>query len=146
MVPRHPPPLAVLPSYRLADLHSLGGVEPAQEGAQAIAAWVADDILGATFFDDDAVIHEDDAVRRLAREHHLVGDDDHRYAVACGKVLHHREHFPHQLGVERRGDLVEEHHLWFHSQSARDGHPLLLTTGELRRIDVGLVAESDTRE
>ena len=85
MVPQHPPPLAVLPSYRLAVSRCLGGVEPAEEGAQAIATRVADNVLRGTFFDDDAAIHEDDAVGRLAREHHLVGDDDHRHAVAAAR-------------------------------------------------------------
>ena len=33
---------------------------------------------------------------------------------------------PTKLGVERRRDLVEEHHVRLHHQRPRDRHPLLL--------------------
>jgi hypothetical protein len=35
-----------------------------------------------------------------------------------------------QLGIERRGRLVEEHQLGLHRQGAGDRHPLLLASGE----------------
>ena len=37
---------------------------------------------GGPGLDDDAVVHEHDVVRDLAREAHLVRDDDHRHPVA----------------------------------------------------------------
>ena len=40
----------------------------------------------------------------------LVGDDDHRHAVA-GQLAHRVEHVADELGVERRGRLVEQHQL-----------------------------------
>ena len=78
-------------------------------------------------------------VADLAREAHLVGDDDHRHAVA-GEAAHHVEHLADQLGVERRGRLVEEHQLRLHRQRAGDRDALLLAAGELRRVGVDLVA------
>ena len=91
------------------------------------------------------LVHEDDAVGDVAGEAHLVGDDDHRHA-ALGELLHDVEHAAHELGVERRGDLVEEHHVRVHRQRAGDGHALLLAAGELRREVVDAVAEAHLRQ
>ena len=44
---------------------------------------------------------------------------------------------PH-LGVERRQRLVQEQHLRLDRQRAGQCHPLLLTTGHLVRVPVGL--------
>ncbi len=43
------------------------------------------------------------------------------------------EHLADQLGVERRGRLVEQHQLRLHRQRAGDRDALLLAAGELRR-------------
>ena len=48
-------------------------------------------------------------------------------------VLEHLEHLAGQFGVERRGDLVEQHQLGLHGERARDGDALLLAARELRR-------------
>src|SRR5690242_10266386 len=57
--------------------------------------------------DDAALVHEGDLVGHLAREPHLMGDDDHRHA-APAEVGHKVEHAFDQFGVERAGHLVEE--------------------------------------
>ena len=103
---------------------------------------VVEDLGRRPLLDDDAAVHEDDARRDVAREAHLVGDDEHRHA-ALGEVLHDVEDAAHELGVERRGDLVEEHHVRVHRERARDGDALLLAAGELRREVVHPVAEAD---
>ena len=51
-----------------------------------------------------------------------------------------------QLGVERRGDLVEEQDLGPHRQRPGDRHPLLLTAGELSRVGRHLRFEPDPRQ
>src|SRR5919112_2055346 len=79
------------------------------------------------------------ATGRPAGEAHLVGDDDHGHAVA-GERGHHVEDLVDHLRVERRGGLVEEHHLGVHRQRAGDGDPLLLAAGQLGRVLVGLAA------
>ena len=84
-------------------------------------------------------------VGRGAGEAHLVGDDDHRHAP-LGEVDHDVEDLLDHLGVERRGRLVEEHHLGLHGQRAGDGDALLLAAGELGGVLLGLVADADPVE
>ena len=64
-------------------------------------------------------------------------DDDHRRAVV-GQLAHHGQHLVGELGIERRGRLVEQHHLRLHRQRARDRDALLLAAGQSRRILAGL--------
>ena len=66
----------------------------------------------------------------------------HRHAFLC-ELLHDGQHLSHQLGVERRGRLIEEHDLRLHREGAGDGHTLLLSAGELGRIGIRLVTEAD---
>ena len=83
--------------------------------------------------DDLPLVHEDHAIADLAGELHLVGDDHHRHALAR-ELAHDEQHLPDELGIERRGDLVEEHHVRLHHQRPRDRHPLLLAARELMRV------------
>ena len=53
---------------------------------------------------------------------------------------------PTSSGSSADGRLVEEHQLRVHRQRPGDGHPLLLATGELRRVGRRLVAEADLLE
>ena len=69
-----------------------------------------------------------------------MGDDDHRHAVA-GQRDHDVQDLVDHLGVERRGRLVEEHHLRVHRQGPRDGDPLLLTARELGGVLVRLLPD-----
>ena len=63
-----------------------------------------------------------------------------------GELAHRVEHLADQLGVERRGRLVEQHQLRLHGQRAGDRHALLLAAGKRDRIGVALVAEADAVE
>ena len=99
-------------------------------------------VVRRPLLDDDALIHEDHAVGDLAREAHLVGDHDHGGAL-LGEIAHHTEDLTHQLGVERRRGLIEEHQFRLHRQGTRDGDTLLLPAGELRRIIPGPIGEAD---
>ena len=65
---------------------------------------------------------------------------------SCGQPAHDVEHLADQLGVERRGRLVEEHQLRVHRQRPGDRHALLLAAGELVRVVVHPVAEADPIE
>ena len=100
---------------------------------------------GRALLDDPALVDEDDPVADLAREAHLVGDDDHRHPVA-GEVAHHVEHLADHLRVERRGRLVEEHQLRLDRERAGDRDPLLLAAGEVGRVGVGLLGDPDPLE
>ena len=75
----------------------------------------------------------------------LVRDDHHRPAFG-GQVLDHAQHVADELGVERRGGLVEQHQLGLQRQRAGDPDPLLLTAGELVRVLIGLLRQPDLRQ
>ncbi len=71
---------------------------------------------------------------------HLVGDHDHRHAAA-GKVHHDVEDLVDHFRVQRGGRLVEQHDLRVHGQRPGDRDALLLATGQLSRVLVGLIAD-----
>ena len=54
-----------------------------------------------TFFFDHSLMQEDDAVRDVAGETHLVSDDQHG-AAFFGECPHDPQNFPDQLRIERR--------------------------------------------
>ena len=59
-----------------------GGVEHAREEPPGpLVSGTSDHPLGVPLLDDGTVVHEHDAVGDLAREAHLVRDDDHRHPV-----------------------------------------------------------------
>ena len=100
---------------------------------------------GHALLDDPALVHEDEPVADLARELHLVRDDEHRHPVT-GQIAHHDQHLADELRIERGGDLVEEHHVRLHHQRPRDRDPLLLAAGELVRMLAGLLRQPDLLE
>src|SRR5215211_4797053 len=116
-----------------------------QEVLGPVRLGVGEEGLRVGRLDDPAAVHEDHPVGRLAGEAHLVGDDDHRHAVAR-QADHDVEDLADHLGVEGRGGLVEEHHLRLHGQGAGDRDPLLLTTRELSGVLVGLGGHADPLE
>jgi hypothetical protein len=100
------------------------------EGARARALRVAEDLLRRAFLVNQALVHVEHAIGDIAGEVHLVGDDDHRHALAC-KAPDHRQHLAHHRGIERRGGLVEEDHLRLHREAAGNRHALLLAARQL---------------
>ncbi len=77
------------------------------------------------FVDDAAFVDESDAAGDMGGEAHFVGDDEHRHAFGR-EALHHLQDFADQLGIERRGWLIEQHEAGLHRQRPRDGDALLL--------------------
>ena len=82
--------------------------------------------------DDQAVVHEHHAIGGGAGEAHLVADHDHGHA-ALAQAAHDRQHRTDQLGIERRGRLVEQHDPRLERDRAGDGDPLLLAARQLGR-------------
>ena len=70
-----------------------------------------------------------------------MGDHHHRHA-AFRQLAHRIQHLLHPLRIQGTGGLIEQHHLRIQGQSPGDRHPLLLTTAELRRVLVGLLANA----
>ena len=60
-----------------------------------------------------------------------------------GELLHHQVDLFDKFGVQRRGRLVEQHHLGLHRQRPRDGDALLLSARQARRVLVDLFGKSD---
>src|SRR5687768_5598661 len=65
------------PSIERSVVEDLG-----EEVLGAVRGRVVEEGVGIGGLDDPAAVHEDHPVGRLAREAHLVRDDDHRHAVA----------------------------------------------------------------
>ena len=112
----------------------------AKEPARPLLPRIREDVCRPPLFDDAALVHEDEVVADIACELHLVRDDDHRHP-ALGEVAHHDQHLADELRVERRRDLVEEHHVRLHHQRPRDRDALLLAPRELVRVAVRLLLE-----
>ena len=68
-------------------------------------------------------------------------DQNHGHAVA-GELLDSLQDFASELGIERRGDLVEQHDLGLHRQRTGNGCALLLTAGHLLRVGGRLVLQA----
>ena len=82
--------------------------------------------------DDAAVLDADDAVGQL-RDLLVVGDHHHRLAEALAGDLHQSQNILAGLGIEVSRGLVRQHDGRLGSKRPGDGHPLLLTAGELVR-------------
>ena len=66
--------------------------------------------------------------------------------ISAGQVPDHRQDLADELGVQRRGRLVEEDHTGPQGQRPGDRDPLLLAPGELARVGAGLVGQPDAGE
>src|SRR6266536_5301956 len=130
-------------SLRLEDhepaLIQLGPAAPANEigradeiGDEGIARQVIDLGRRADLL-DDAVAHHDDAVGDGQRRLEVVGHVDGRDAELPLQLLQLDPHLRPELGVEIGQRLVEEEHGGREDEGAREGNPLLLAAGELRR-------------
>src|SRR3954468_13190444 len=106
---------------------------------------VGEDLMWRTFLQDQPVVEEADPARDVPREAHLVRCDQHRHA-ALGELADHVQPLGHQLRVERRGDLVEQHQLRPHRERADDRDPLLLATRESVGVLVAAALEPEARE
>ena len=100
---------------------------------------------GPTALDDHAVGQEADLVGDLGREAHLVGRDHHGHAVLA-QVADDGEHLVDEHGVERRGDLVEQHEPRRDGERAHDRDALLLAAGEPVGDTARLVGEREPVE
>ncbi len=103
--------------------------------------WHLEKICRRGRLDDGAGMHEGYPVGDLAREIHLVADDDHRHALV-GELVHDVEHFLHHFRIERRGRFVEQHERRLHGERTVNGDTLLLAAGEEIRKRVGLVRQA----
>ena len=90
-------------------------------------------------------VEEADLVGDLARERHLVRRDDHRHP-GLRQLADEVQDLCDELRVERARDLVEQHQLRLHRQSAHDRDALLLAAREPVGELVRLVEQADPTE
>src|SRR5450759_4318618 len=114
----------------------------AQKTLCTLLLWMLEYFRRSSGLNDEALIHEDDAVRDFLRKTHLMCDDNHRHAFAC-KSDHHVEDLMDQLHVNGGRRLVEQHELRVHGKRTRYGHALLLTATHLTRLVIGAMRQTD---
>ena len=105
---------------------------------------IAEDIADLAFLDHAAVFEDCHAVADLLHHAHLVGDyddGDPHFLVDLADQLQDRVG---GLRVQRAGGFIAQQHLRIRRQRPRDGDALLLAAGQLRRIGIGLVRQSDS--
>ena len=71
---------------------------------------------------------------------------EHHRQAAAGELADDAEDLADELGVERRGDLVEQQHLGVDHQGPHDGGALVLPAAHPVGVLVGLVAEPEPGE
>jgi hypothetical protein len=103
---------------------------------------IVDDLGRRAPLDHLAGVHEDHSVGDFTREADLVRHDNHRHA-GVGEAANDREHLPDELGIERRGRLVEQHQARPNGERASYRNPLLLTAGKTMRQVVGMPEQTD---
>src|SRR5258708_12713058 len=68
----------------------------------------AENSRGRPLVADETILYENHAMRRLAREAHLVAHHHHGHPGGL-RVPHHGEHASNQFRVHPRGGLVKHH-------------------------------------
>ena len=130
--------------HRLGDLTGLrqAGLRRRRQGVGGLGGGAGRPVAGVG--NDVAVVQLDDAVR-VGGHFRVVGDQDHRVAPVgqAGQVGHHRLA---ALAVEGAGGLVGEDHAAAVHQCPGDGHPLLLTAGQLVGPMVEALAQTQIGE
>jgi hypothetical protein len=81
-----------------------------------------------------------------ARDCRVMGDDHRGGAELLVDARERRQHEPARVEVERAGRLIAEQNVGRLHDGTRDGNPLLLAAGELRRKVVQPLRESDQRQ
>ena len=90
-------------------------------------------------------MQDDDVIRELLGDPHLVRDENQRLATLSERSTDREErHSP--LRVERARGLIEKERSGIHGKRSRDGDALLLSTAHLPRIRVRPVGEPNLVE
>ena len=103
-------------------------------------------MLRGAGLDDPSVFHKDDPVRYLSCEAHLVGNDDHRDVLFLRELHHDVEYVLNRFRIQCTGRLIEQDDRGLAAECPRNRDSLLLSAGQGRRINTGLIPESDDIE
>ena len=91
-------------------------------------------LLDRPGLDDPAAVHHAHAVRDLAHDGQIVGDEQQRHPEPLLEVLQQLQDLRLDGDVERGGRLVGDQQVGLVRERHRDHHPLALAAGELVRI------------
>src|SRR4029453_13811639 len=92
---------------------------------------------------DHAPVAERDDFVCQRREFRIVRDEDERAAPLAVAGNEQSDPPPSRRAVEITGGVVGQHDRGVVGERPRDGHPLLLAAGELRRIVMSSIGQSD---
>ncbi len=93
-----------------------------------------ENLLDGAVLDDLAVLHHADALRDLAHDAEIVGDEQKRHVQPRLDVLQERDDLRLHGDVERGGRLVGDQQIGLVGERHGDHHALALAAGELMRI------------
>ena len=104
------------------------------------------DVVYGPLFHDLTLVHHEHAVADRIAEIQVVGDEQVAQIQFVSQVEQQLQDLPLDGHVQRRDRLVRHDEAGSLDEGCRDGHPLLLTAGQLVRL-VGdqLVIQSDSR-
>ena len=112
-------------------------VDRADEGHDELVRGVLVEVARLAGLLDLALVHEDDPVGDVHRLLLVVRDQHGRHVDVVVQAAQPGAELLADAGVERAERLVQQQHLGLDGQSARQGHPLALPAGELRRVPLG---------
>ena len=99
-------------------------------------------VADAAFLHHPAAVQNGHVAADVLHHAHLVGDDDDGDAHFGVDIADQLQDGVGGLGVQRAGGLVAQQHLGVAGESSRDGHSLLLSAGQLRRVGVRLIRQA----
>ena len=94
----------------------------------------SEDALDRALLDNLALLHDANAVGKLAHDAEVVGDEQHRHAEPRLRVLEQFQDLRLHGDVERGGRFVGDQEVRLVRQRHGDHHALALAAGELVRI------------
>ena len=95
-----------------------------------------EDVVGGAGFQQLAVTHHADAVREVAHDAQVVGDEQDRHAVALLQRLEQPQDLRLHRDIQRGGRLIGDQQVRLAGQRDGDHHALTLATGQLMGIAV----------
>src|SRR3546814_665725 len=102
-------------AFALARASSAFGVdETLEEFLGTLFAWRREHLFRGAFFNDTPFVEKADTVGYLLGKLHFVRDQQHGQVLLFRQTLNHVEHFTDQLGIQRRGWLINQHDIGFH--------------------------------
>ena len=90
-----------------------------------------------------AVADNGNAITDAFNDIHFVGNQQNRQAQATVDILQQFQNRTRSGRVQRAGGFVAEQDFWIARQRTGDGHALLLPAGEIRRIAIVFISQTD---